>query len=78
MQEPFSLVGKFMIFAGVALALLGLVFVLLGKAGWAGKFLPGDIVIRRPGFTFVFPLATGLLLSAVLTILIWLLSGLRR
>jgi hypothetical protein len=78
MQEPFSLIGKFMLFAGAALALLGLVFLLLGKAGWTGKFLPGDLVVRRPGFTFIFPLATCILLSAVLTILIWLVSGLRR
>lgn len=70
--------GRFLVFAGGTLALLGLVFLLLGKAGWTGRFLPGDIVIRRPGFTFVFPLATSIVLSAVLTLLLWLISGLRR
>jgi DUF2905 family protein len=34
--------------------------------------LPGDIVIRRPGFTFAFPLVTCLLLSLLLTLLLWL------
>jgi len=34
--------------------------------------LPGDIVVRRPGFTFAFPIVTCLLLSVVLTLLLWL------
>ncbi len=34
--------------------------------------LPGDIVIRRPGFTCAFPLVTSLLLSLLLTLLFWL------
>ena len=34
--------------------------------------LPGDIVVRRPGFTFVFPIVTCLLLSLVLTLLLWI------
>lgn len=34
--------------------------------------LPGDIVIRRPGFTFAFPILTCLLLSLLLSLLLWL------
>jgi len=34
--------------------------------------LPGDIVVRRPGFTFVFPIVTCLLLSLLLTLLLWI------
>jgi len=34
--------------------------------------LPGDIVVRRPGFTLVFPIATSLILSLLLTLLLWL------
>ena len=34
--------------------------------------LPGDIVIRKPGFTFVFPIVTCLLVSLLLTLLLWL------
>jgi hypothetical protein len=34
--------------------------------------LPGDIVVRRPGFTFVFPLVTCLVLSLVLSLLLWI------
>ncbi|HEU5248481.1 MAG TPA: DUF2905 family protein [Thermoanaerobaculia bacterium] len=34
--------------------------------------LPGDIVVRRPGFTFVFPLVTCLLLSLLVSLLLWI------
>ena len=33
--------------------------------------LPGDVVIRRPGFTFAFPIVTCLLLSLLLSLLFW-------
>ena len=34
--------------------------------------LPGDIVVRKPGFTFAFPVVTCLVLSLLLTLLLWL------
>jgi hypothetical protein len=34
--------------------------------------LPGDVMVRRPGFTFVFPIVTCLLLSLLLTLLLWI------
>jgi hypothetical protein len=34
--------------------------------------LPGDIVVRKPGFTFAFPIVTCVLLSLLLTLLLWL------
>jgi hypothetical protein len=34
--------------------------------------LPGDIVVRKPGFTFAFPIVTCLVLSLLLTLLLWL------
>jgi hypothetical protein len=69
-----------LIWAGLALILLGLVTVGLGLAfgGRGGRLLPGDVVISRPGFTFVFPIVTGLVLSAVLTLLLWAVATLRR
>lgn len=55
---------------------LGAIFLAAGLlwpflSRYVGK-LPGDIVIRRPGFTFAFPILTCLLLSLVLTLLLWL------
>ena len=47
----------------------GALLTLAGKVGWLGR-LPGDIRIRRDGFSFYFPLATSLLLSILLTLLL--------
>ncbi|MFO7245244.1 MAG: DUF2905 family protein [Thermaerobacter sp.] len=60
--------GRFLILAGLILAGLGLLLLLLGYLG-LGR-LPGDIVWRRGNFTFFFPLATSLLLSLILTLIL--------
>jgi Protein of unknown function (DUF2905) len=59
------------------LIILGAVFVVAGLTWqWVRRLplfrLPGDIVVNRPGFTFVFPLATMLLLSLIVSLLAWL------
>ncbi len=59
------------------LIVVGLILVLLGLAWpWLGKLplgrLPGDIVIRRENFSFYFPLASSLVVSIVLSLLLWL------
>jgi hypothetical protein len=64
--------AKFLITLGIVLVILGLAWPLLGRLG-LGR-LPGDIVIERDGFTFYLPLATSLLVSAVLTLLLWLIG----
>jgi len=45
---------------------------LAGKVPWLGR-LPGDIYIRKENFTFYFPLATGILLSVIISLILWLL-----
>ena len=74
---------KALIWSGVVLMVVGLITlvlgVLLGAVGErGGRLLPGDIVISRPGFTFVFPVVTSLVLSALLTLLLWVVIALRR
>jgi len=54
---------------GVILVVLGGLLLLVGKVPFLGR-LPGDIVIERKNFTFYFPLATSILLSIVLTLLL--------
>lgn len=59
------------------LVILGLVLIAVGVAWpWISKLglgrLPGDIVIRRDGFTFYFPLTTSIIVSLVVSLLIWL------
>jgi hypothetical protein len=60
--------GKLMIFAGALLAAGGAVLLLIGR--FPGGTLPGDIVIERPGFTFVFPVVTCVVVSVVLSLIL--------
>ncbi len=64
--------GKFLVIAGLILAGVGvLLWSGFGK-GWLGQ-LPGDIHYTRGNFGFHFPIVTCILLSMVLTLLMWLL-----
>lgn len=66
-------VGKLLIVLGLLVALVGVALVLVGRIPWLGR-LPGDIHIQRGNWTFYFPLATSLLLSVVLTLVLWLIG----
>jgi DUF2905 family protein len=61
---------RFLVMLGAVLVVAGLAWPWLAKLG-LGR-LPGDIHIEREGFSFHFPLMTCLLVSAVLTLLLWL------
>lgn len=68
----FKLLGKILISAGAALVAVGIVFWLSPKLpAWFGR-LPGDIAIHRKNFSFYFPLATCLLLSIILSLILWI------
>jgi hypothetical protein len=63
--------GKFLVIVGALLVLAGaLLWSGFGK-GWIGR-LPGDFHYTRGNFNFYFPLTTCLLLSLVLTLILWL------
>jgi len=62
-------VGKTLVIAGLIIAGVGLLMM----AGLPVGRLPGDIVIRRSSGTFYFPLVTSILLSIILTLLLWFL-----
>ena len=64
-------VSRFLIVLGLVILLAGVFWPFLTKLG-LGR-LPGDIVIRRDGFTFYVPIATSILISLVLTLLFWIL-----
>ena len=61
-------IGKLLLFLGLALVLVGAFLLVLGKLPFVGR-LPGDIHIQKRGFSFYFPLTTCLLLTVLLTIL---------
>lgn len=65
--------GKMLVGFGLLIALAGVVLVLVGRVPWIGR-LPGDIHIQRGNFSFYFPLATSLLLSVVLTLLVYVVG----
>ena len=65
--------GKPLIIMGLFLVVAGLLVVFIPKLPtWLGR-LPGDISFKRDNFSFYFPLTTCLLLSAILSFIIWLL-----
>lgn len=65
--------GRTLIIAGCILLLIGILFTLAPKIPtWLGR-LPGDIAFKRGNFSFYFPLATCLLLSVILSFILWLL-----
>jgi len=63
--------GRLLIIAGIVLALAGVVVSALGRVPWLGR-LPGDILVRRDNFTLYFPLASCLLVSAVISVLLYI------
>jgi len=63
--------GKILIITGVLFVVAGVIVLAAGRLPWLGR-LPGDITIRRDGFTLYFPLATSLLVSIVLSLLLYL------
>jgi len=65
--------AKLLLLAGAVFVALGVVLLLADKVPWIGR-LPGDIVIKRPGFSLYFPLGTSLLLSLVISLILWLLN----
>ncbi len=70
--------GKVLVLVGVVLAVGGLLLILLGRTNLPLGRLPGDIVYRGKNSTFYFPLATSILLSVVLSILLYVISRFRR
>ncbi len=65
--------GKTLITIGAVTLALGLVLTFSHKVPFLGR-LPGDILVRKKDFTFYFPLATSLLVSAVLSLVFWIWS----
>ena len=73
MMNDFSQLGKILLIVGLAVSAVGLLIMLGGKLPWLDR-LPGDIFYRGEKFTFDFPLATSIIASIVLTLIIWLIT----
>jgi len=68
-MSGFEGIGKIIIIAGVIMVVLGLILAFSSHIPFLGK-LPGDILIRKNGISFYFPVVTFLLLSVILTLII--------
>jgi hypothetical protein len=64
--------SRTLIIVGLLIVGLGLAWPWLGRIG-LGR-LPGDIILERENFTFYFPITTGLLLSMLVSLLLWFLG----
>jgi hypothetical protein len=65
-----SELGRLLIVAGILLIAVGLLLTFGGKLNFIGK-LPGDLRIERENFSFFFPLGTCLLVSLLLSLILW-------
>ena len=70
--------GRLLVMLGVALVVIGGIVMLLGRTGLPLGRLPGDIVYRGKNTTFYFPLASSILISVVLSIVLFLIGHMKR
>jgi predicted Co/Zn/Cd cation transporter (cation efflux family) len=80
MADPLGYqLGKWVVIAGAALVAAGLLLMGIARFGFLhfGR-LPGDIAYKGKNVSFYFPVATCLVISLVITAIVWLISYLRR
>ncbi len=71
--------GRFLVIAGIVLVAFGLILMAGSRFSFFGLGrLPGDIAYKGKNFQFYFPIVTCLVLSAAATVILWLISLLRR
>ena len=70
--------GRLLAMLGVALVVIGGIVMLLGRTGLPLGRLPGDVLYRGKNTTFYFPLASSIVISVVLSIVLFLIGRLRR
>jgi hypothetical protein len=64
--------SRVLIVLGLVIAAVGVLWPLISRLG-LGR-LPGDIFVQREGFTFYAPITTGVLVSVILSLIVWLVS----
>ncbi len=69
--------GKLLIIVGIACIVAGVLIVYAGKSQFPGK-LPGDIAIEKENFKFYFPITTSILVSVVLSVILYLINRWRQ
>ncbi len=72
-MEGFSAFGKILIILGIIMIVVGGLFMFGNKIPFVGR-LPGDIVVHKKNFHFYFPITTSIIISIILSLIMWLLS----
>jgi hypothetical protein len=70
--------GKLLLSCGALLLVLGVLFLLLGRTGLPIGRLPGDFLIRGKNTTFYFPVTTSILLSVVLSLVLYFIGRIKH
>ncbi len=70
--------AKIVIGLGLGLIVIGLLMLGMSRLFARGGWLPGDIIVRKPGFTFAFPIVTSLVLSILVTLVLAFVAWLQR
>lgn len=65
-----SIMAKWLITIGLVLVALGVLWLVISKLGLGS--LPGDIRLERKGFSFYFPITSGIIVSLVITLILWI------
>lgn len=65
--------GKLLIILGLIIVVIGIIVYFADRIPFIGK-LPGDIVIKKENFTFYFPLATSIILSILISLILYLIN----
>lgn len=66
-------IGFYLIFAGIIIIIIGIAILFSDKIKFIGK-LPGDIYIKTDNFSFYFPITTSILLSIIISVILYLLT----
>jgi len=75
MNDGLGTIGRYLVVFGAAIIVIGVLLILAGRfPGLRLGRLPGDINIERDGWRFYFPLMTSILLSIILSFVLWLFS----
>jgi hypothetical protein len=80
MIYPFGVtdLGKLLVLLGGIIVIVGLALILIGRTNLPIGRLPGDIIYRGKNTTFYFPLATSIVVSVVLSILLYVIARIRK
>jgi hypothetical protein len=68
-MADFSGFGKMLFIIGLVIAGMGCLILLAGKIPWIGR-LPGDFYYKGKNFSFYFPLATSIIVSIIITVIL--------